>query len=531
MSRRAAALLLAIPILLLNICISPCAASEPAEKAASAAQSAAPAAQAVAPAKDDYYEMYKVLIDTMDQVDRNYVKEIDRRELVEAAIKGVLSKLDPYSSYIGPKELSSFRAAVESEFGGIGIQISTDDGDLRILSPLYGTPAYRAGLLAGDWIVEIDGKNSENLSQDEAIELLQGKEGSHVTLTVVHAGRPVTERLKVALTRERIHVDTVLADRRKADDTWDFMLDAKRGIGYVRVAAFSRETANDLQKALQQLKTQNMRGLILDLRFNPGGLLSSAIEVSNLFISSGRIVSTKGRNTPERVWDAHKNGAFEGFPMVILVNRYSASASEIVSACLQDHGRAVLMGERTWGKGSVQNVIELEDGRSALKLTTAAYHRPSGKNIHRFPDSKETDQWGVMPDAGFDLRLSDTELASLLYDRQRRDILRPNPAVQGHAAKPDGTQLKSGAAAPRSEPAEAGSQTLAPSKPATEAPSAPPEAPKPKSASEKPASPPAKTVTDPPRRILAPPKSTAPVVDRQLQMAVKYLTDELARAK
>ena len=158
--------------------------------------------------------------------------------------------------------------------------------------------------------------------------------------------------------------------------------------------------------------------------------------MSNLFISKGRIVSTEGRNQPERVWDARGNGAFEGFPMVVLVNHYSASASEIVSACLQDHQRAVIMGERTWGKGSVQNVIEMEEGRSRLKLTTAAYHRPSGKNIHRFPDSKDSDTWGVMPDAGFDMRLSDHEEGLLLTDRQERDILRPHPGTQQQATGP-----------------------------------------------------------------------------------------------
>ena len=164
-----------------------------------------------------------------------------------------------------------------------------------------------------------------------------------------------------------------------------------------------------MRAALDELKPHKVRGLVLDLRFNPGGLLRSAIEVCNLFISSGRIVSTKGRNTPEHVWDAQGNAIFEGVPMVILVNHYSASASEIVSACLQDHKRAVVMGERTWGKGSVQNIIELEDGRSALKLTTAAYKRPSGKNIHRFPDSKDKDEWGVMPDLGYELGLGDQE--------------------------------------------------------------------------------------------------------------------------
>jgi len=391
-------------------------------------------------AKDSDYELYKVLIDTIDQVERNYVTEVNRRELIEAAIRGVLGKLDPYSTYIGPDDLSRFRTSVESEFGGIGIQISMDDGQLRILSPMVGTPAYRAGLMAGDRIVEIDGKSTDGLTLDEAVDRLKGAEGTSATLTVIHSGQQ--SKQKIAVTREKIHVDTVLGDCRKTDDTWDFMLDPKQRIGYLRVTAFSRDTAGELQRALTQLQTEKLRGLILDLRFDPGGLLSAAIEVSDLFISEGRIVSTKGRNSPERAWDAHKEGAFEGFPMVVLVNRFSASAGEIVAACLQDHKRALIVGERTWGKGSVQNVIELENGRSALKLTTASYRRPNGKNIHRFPDAKDTDEWGVMPDKGFAIKLGDSEMLGLIQDRRARDILQP-PGKNGGAAKP-ATPAKSG---------------------------------------------------------------------------------------
>jgi carboxyl-terminal processing protease len=373
---------------------------------------------------DNYYELYKLLVDTIDQVERNYVQQIDRRELIEAAIRGVTAKLDPYSSYIGPGEIEQFRSTVESEFGGIGIQITLDQGELKILSPLYGTPAYKAGLLAGDRIVEIDGKSTDNLSLDEATELLKGEEGTSLSLTVIHPDSLSKE--KITVTRQLIHVETALGDRRKNDDTWDFMLDPKLRIGYIRLTAFSRDAAGELYRALQQLQAQQMRGLILDLRFNPGGLLNAAIEVSDFFLAEGQIVSTKGRSIPERSWEAHKTGTFEGFPIVILVNRFSASASEIVAACLQDHKRAVVMGERTWGKGSVQSVIELEDGKSALKLTTASYIRPSGKNIHRFPDSKEEDEWGVMPDQGFELKLSDKEMVQLLQDRRQRDILQNN---------------------------------------------------------------------------------------------------------
>jgi carboxyl-terminal processing protease len=473
--------------------------------------------------KEDYYELYKLLSDTVDQVDRNYVKEVDRRELIEAAIRGVLSKLDPYSNYISPEELDRFRSSVESEFGGIGIQLSADDGDLRVLSPMYGTPAYRAGVLAGDRIVEIDGKSADGLSLDEAIARMKGPTGTSVTLTVVHLGKPGTR--KFTLKREIVHVETVLGDHRKPDDTWDFMLDPQARIGYIRVSAFSRETAKELHAALKDLKSRGLRGLVLDLRFNPGGLLSSAIEVSGLFISQGRIVSTKGRNTAERTWDARKEGSFgqgvfEGFPMVVLVNRYSASASEIVSACLQDHQRAVVMGERTWGKGSVQNIIELEGGKSALKLTTAAYCRPSGKNIHRFPNAKDSDEWGVMPDKGYELKLNEREIVALLDNRRDRDVLLPHdtPAGRPEAAKPVPTKPE--AAKPEaSKPAGPAKTDV--SKPEV---AKPVEKPKPNETAkpEAGAKPPAVNSTA---------GKPSPFVDRQLELAVKYLSTEMARAK
>lgn len=387
---------------------------------------ASPEKTAPKPDQDDY-ELYQLLADTIDQVQRNYVTEVNRRELMEAAIRGVLAKLDPYSTYIGPDQVQRFRADLESEFGGIGIQIAMDAGQLKIISPIYGTPAYRAGLLAGDRILEIEGKTTDGLTLDKAVQLLKGEEGATVALTVIHPGKEAKE--KVALKRERIHVDTVLGDHRRPDGQWDFILDPKLHIGYVRLTAFSRDTAERLRAALTDLKAEKIRGLILDLRFNPGGLLTAAIEVSDLFVAEGRIVSTEGRNSRPRVWEAHKEGTFEGFPMVVLVNRFSASASEIVAACLQDHKRAVIVGERTWGKGSVQSLIDLEDRRSALKLTTASYRRPSGKNIHRFPDAKETDEWGVTPDPGCKIELSDAELLASVHARRLRDILQPPPST------------------------------------------------------------------------------------------------------
>lgn len=370
----------------------------------------------------EYYELLRLFADTLDQVERNYVKDVSKRELMEAAIRGMMGKLDQHSNYIPPEEMDRFKSEVESEFGGVGIQVSTEGGQLRVISPIYGSPAYRAGVLAGDTIVKIEDKPTRGLTIDDCIKLLKGKVGTSVNVTVKHLKDGSEEQVK--LTRETIRVDTVLGDLRNEDDTWNYYFDQEKQIGYIRITSFGRHTTEDLSKVMKQLSEKGLKGLIVDLRFNPGGLLTSAIEISDLFVAEGDIVSTEGRSTPKRSWTARKAGTYEGFPMAVLVNRYSASASEIVSACLQDHNRAVIIGERTWGKGSVQNIIQLEDGKSAMKLTTAGYRRPNGKNIHRFEGASETDEWGVKPNDGYDLRLSDAEIAEVVTARRQRDILR-----------------------------------------------------------------------------------------------------------
>lgn len=457
---------------------------------------------------EEYYELFKVLVDTIDQVDRNYVKDVKRRDLVEAAIRGVLEKLDPYSNYISPDEISRFKTSVENQFGGIGIQVDIRRGQLLVVSPIVGSPAYRAGLQPGDFIVEIEGKSTDGINIDEAVRRLKGEAGTSVTITIL---RPQThKRQTVTIRREMIHLETVKGDRRDDRDRWDFMLDKQKRIGYVRVTAFGRDTERELRSALDQLQRQNLRGLILDLRFNPGGLLSSAIGVADLFLSEGEIVSTAGRNSPKRSWSAHKPDTFEGFPMAVLVNRASASASEIVAAALQDHKCAVIIGERTWGKGSVQNVIDLEGGKSALKLTTASYRRPNGRNIHRFPDSKETDEWGVMPDPGFEIKLPDDELVQLNRVQLDRDLLEANHSAPLETSTADNPSAEG-------KPAD--------EKPAADKPAEPQE----ESSSDSPASPDAgkPAAASPPAAEAA----KSPFVDRQLQKAIDYLSGELAKAK
>jgi carboxyl-terminal processing protease len=478
----------------------------------------------------------------------------------------VLNKLDPYSNYISPEDIGRFKSSVENQFGGIGIQIGMENGLLKVISPLIGTPAYRAGLESGDIILEIEGKPTDGIQIDEAVKRLKGEAGTKVTLTVRHLGAAAKDTLTI--TRELVHVETVLSDRRKADDSWDFMLDHDKHIGYIRISAFSRDTAQDLKKALVELQKDGLKGLILDLRFNPGGLLTSAIEVSDLFVAKGRIVSTKGRNTAERVWDAEKDGTFEDFKMVVLVNHYSASASEIVSACLQDNGRAVVMGERTWGKGSVQNVIELEGGKSALKLTTASYHRPNGKNIHRFPDAKDEDEWGVMPNDGYEVKLNGFQTGRLIDYRRQRDILIGKHAKAAAAIAKNDPQVDPKSETPAvADPAKADEKPKAADEPkatnpaepkptnaaepksdeATKAESPKADSPKPdEPAAAQPKTEPARPDSpksddsdgakpdgshDPLSGVVSVKEADGPFVDLQLQKAIDFLTQELARAQ
>jgi carboxyl-terminal processing protease len=269
--------------------------------------------------------------------------------------------------------------------------------------------------------MEIEGKSTEGFTIRDAQDILKGRPGQAVSIGVLHKGDE--EITTIPLVRELIKMQTVLGYQHKDDASWDFMLDQENKVGFIRLTHFSNHTADELRKALADLKEEGVKALIIDLRFNPGGLLTQAIEISDIFVEEGTIVSTRGRNSPERSWSAHKEGTYEPIPMAVLINRYSASASEILSACLQDHERATIIGERSWGKGSVQNVIPLDGEKSALKLTTASYHRPSGKNIHRFQGAKDDDEWGVMPNEHFRHKMSQKEIKDYFEDRRSRDVI------------------------------------------------------------------------------------------------------------
>ena len=373
--------------------------------------------------KDEMMELYGLFVDAVEQVEANYVRPVNRRELLESALHGMLQDLDPHSQFITDTEWKSFRKQLEGRYGGIGIQVELDpESDrLRVIAPMVGTPAYNAGVLSGDLILEIDGQSAEGMNPDKAAEVLTGRVGAPVKLTVKHEGETKPETL--SMNRAIIDVPSVLGDSRKADDTWDYMLDPVKKIGYLRITSFIQNTTEEVKHALTELKSQGMKGLIVDLRDDPGGLLSAAVEISDLFVDSGVIVSTKGRNTPSKTYEAEKDGIYTDFPMVVLVNQGSASAAEILSACLQDHKRAKVIGQRSYGKGSVQNIIELEGGNSVLKLTVATYRRPSGKNIHRFKNAKESDEWGVMPDKGLETKLTTEQYITYLRGRRLRDQL------------------------------------------------------------------------------------------------------------
>jgi len=315
------------------------------------------------------YEKLKIFGDVLSAVQTSYVEEPNVDQLVEGAIKGMLQNLDPHSSYLTPDMMKQMEVETKGMFGGLGIEIGVKEGILTVIAPIEDTPAFRAGLKAGDKIVKIENDSTKEMTVMDAVKRLRGDPGTKVTIWVTREGFP--EARPFTITRDIIKIKSV-----KAKVLGD-------GIGYIKLLQFQQDSADEMEKALQAQKNEKdgFRGLVLDLRNNPGGLLDQAVKVADKFIESGLIVYTDGRIEAQKFkYSAHKEGTYTGFPIVVLVNAGSASASEIVAGALQDHGRAVVLGTKTFGKGSVQTILPLEDG-SALRLTTARYFTPNGRSI------------------------------------------------------------------------------------------------------------------------------------------------------
>ncbi len=324
---------------------------------------------AIAESGNDYREL-KLFTDVLTIVRRSYVEEVPMKDLIYGAINGMLGSLDPHSSFMPPDVYKEMKIDTKGEFGGLGIEITIRDGLLTVVSPIEDTPAFRAGLEAGDQILKIDDKYTKDMSIMDAVKLMRGPKGSNVTITVMRES--FDKPREYVIVREIIKIKSVKA--RTLED----------GYGYIRITQFQERTADDLHTALEQLRSDNkgsIQGLILDLRNNPGGLLDQAVNVSDTFLASGLVVYTEGREEGSAMkFSAHKEGTEPAYPMVVLINGGSASASEIVAGALHDHERAVIMGTQSFGKGSVQTVMPLSDG-SGLRLTTARYFTPAGISI------------------------------------------------------------------------------------------------------------------------------------------------------
>jgi carboxyl-terminal processing protease len=360
----------------------------------------------------------------MQLISRAYVEPVDQRQLFDSAMSGMLADLDPYSSYIPPVEYQPFQDVLKQQFEGLGVNLEGPPAveRLTVVAPLAGSPAYQAGVEPGDVILEIDGKTTESMSVADASKLLRGPEGTSVHLKMrrksLEEGK-ADSILDFEIRRAALEVESVVGVQRKKDGKWDYYLPGQDKIAYVRIDIFGERTTDEFRKALEEVKG-DAQGLVLDLRDNAGGLLPAAVDICDLFLDRGPIVTIQGRLPDDRVvYDATEGVTISNeVPIVVLINGGSASASEIVAAALHDQGRAKVAGERSFGKGTIQQVFVMDGGRSGLKLTTAKYYPPSGTNIHRSPRMTEKDVWGIMPDEKLRVSLTE-EQTRKLYQRWR----------------------------------------------------------------------------------------------------------------
>jgi len=318
--------------------------------------------------ENDIYKKIDLFGEVLEKINEEYVDEIDQSKSMDSAINGLLQSLDPYSAYMSPEVFDEMQTETSGEFGGLGIEVSMESGVVKVISPIDDTPASRAGIKAGDYIVKIEGVQVQGKTLSEAVDLMRGPVGSSIELIIRRRGEK--KALTFNITREIIKIQSVKADLLEKD------------IGYIRLTSFNENSSKQIEDKIENLeKNQNINGYILDLRNNPGGLLSQAIRISDIFLDNGEIVSTKSRQTSEnRKWFAKKGDLTKGKTLIVLINYGSASASEIVAGALKDHKRAIILGENSFGKGSVQSIIPLKN-RGAIRLTVAKYYLPSGKSI------------------------------------------------------------------------------------------------------------------------------------------------------
>ena len=345
----------------------------------------------VAAAENDVYKKIDLFGEVLEKINKEYVDEINQSESMDAAIDGLLQSLDPYSAYMSPEIFNEMQTETSGEFGGLGIEVNMESGVVKVISPIDDTPASRAGIKAGDYIIKIDDIQVQGKSLSEAVDLMRGPVGSSIILTVRRIGQK--KALTFEIVREIIQIKSVKADL------------LKNNVGYLRLTSFNENSGDQIREQIREFeKNENINSYILDLRNNPGGLLSQAIRISDFFLDNGEIVSTKSRKASEnRKWFAKKGDLIGGKTLVVLINYGSASASEIVAGALQDHKRAIILGENSYGKGSVQSIIPLKN-KGAIRLTVAKYYLPSGKSISEVgvsPDieiDEDTDEFRIKTD-------------------------------------------------------------------------------------------------------------------------------------
>jgi carboxyl-terminal processing protease len=357
-------------------------------------------------AASDTYRSLNLFGDVFEKIRSDYVEKPDEQKLIEAAINGMLSSLDPHSSYMDAKSFRDMQVQTRGEFGGLGIEVTQEDGLIKVVTPIDDTPASRAGLLAGDIIAGIDGESVQGLTLNQAVDKMRGAPDTTVTLKIMRGASKEPQDIK--LTRAIIQIKSVRT-RQEGDD-----------IGYIRITQFNEQTAEGVRAAMQKFQSEfpaaKFKGYVLDLRNNPGGLLDQSIAVANCFLDRGEIVSTRGRNPDETMrYNARPGDFSKGKPVVVLINGGSASASEIVAGALQDHKRAIIVGTRSFGKGSVQTIIPLGQSNGAVRLTTARYYTPSGRSIQAK---------GIEPDI--------TVLQEVPDDIKGKDDTKGEAALKGH---------------------------------------------------------------------------------------------------